>query len=93
MYLRKICSILTIMTLLAGIWFYCCGTPWSLFWLERETKQHLAAEGYEQEQIVELEAYYDRSTQYKYFSRVTLREQDEDRIYCYDVTGKLQRIE
>lgn len=92
MHLRKICSILTIIVLFAGMWFYFCGTPWALFWLERETKQQLIAEGYQEEQIDSLEAYYDRSTQYKYFSRVTLQEQDEEWVYCYDVTGKLHRI-
>lgn len=93
MYLRKICSMLTIAAFVAGMWFYCFGAPWALSLLERETRQHLAAEGYQEEQINTLEAYYDRSTQYKYFSRVTLQGQEKEWIYCYDVTGKLHRIE
>ena len=92
MHLRKICSMLTIITLFAAMWFYFCGTPWGLLWLEKETKEYLTAEGYQEEQIVNVESYYDRSTQYKYFTRVTLQEQEKEWIYCYDVTGKLQRI-
>lgn len=93
MYLRKTCSMLTLAVFSAGLWFYCFGAPWAMLFMERETKQHLKVIGCELAKNDTVEAYYDRSTQYKYFSRVSFAELDEEWVFCYDVTGKLQRIE
>lgn len=92
MYIRKVCNGLTICLFVAGLWCYCFGAPWALYWIERDTLRHLEQDGYHEQHIATLEACYDRTEQNKYFSRVVFQDQPEEWIFAYDVSGGLQRI-
>ena len=91
---RKLCTVTTILLLVAVLLLNQFGSPLACYMLERQVYSYLQAQGYGKADIADIRVIYNPEERYVYTAEVTfLDHAGYIRYYCYNSEQQIQALE
>ena len=92
--MRKVYGYLSIVIMVVLIWVSFWGSPFAINQAEKDTLAYLLQHGYQAEEISDIQGFYDRKDNKKYYVKVIFTDNlREEQVFAYDLAGNIYQVE